>query len=73
MVHVQCLDHKRIPLTQTASSTYAGKLGPVTGRQALADILTDAVSISQFEVLPKIDISFPYPENMSLQLSTIEL
>jgi septin family protein len=72
------------PLTQTASSTmekagldinilYAGKLDPVTGRQTLADTLTDAASTSQFEVLPKMAISFPYLENMSLQLSIIEL
>src|ERR1700692_1841149 len=79
-----CSNHTSTPLTQTASSTmekagldintlYAGKLNPVTGTQTLADNLTDAASTSQFEVLPKMDISFPYLENMSLQLSIIEL
>jgi hypothetical protein len=51
------------------------KLDPVTGRKTLRDTLTDAACTSHFEVIPKIDINFPYLENsnMSPQLNIIEL
>jgi hypothetical protein len=85
MVHAGTFsNHTSTTMIQTASSTmekaglninilYAGKLYPVTGRQTLADTLTDAASISQFEVLPKMDISSPYLENLPLQLIIIDL
>jgi hypothetical protein len=44
----------------------AGKPDPVIGRQTMSDTLTDAACTSQSEVLPKMDISFPYLENMIL-------
>jgi hypothetical protein len=62
-----------IPSLQYQQFESCGKLNPVTGRQTLTDTLTDVACTSQFEVPPKMDISFPYLENMSLQLSIIEL
>jgi hypothetical protein len=72
MVPAQCKDmHNQIStlLTQTVSSTmentglniskayYMLKLDPVTGKQTLTDTLTDEACTN---VLPKMDISFPY-------------
>src|SRR5882762_6636210 len=82
MVHAQCkdmLNHTSTSLTQTASSImeniqtyYMVKLDPVTGRQTLIDTLTDAACTSQLKCYLKWISAF-YMENMSLQLSIIEL
>ena len=72
-----CSNHTSTPLAQIASSIMgkaglninilcAGKPDPVIGRQTLSDTLTNPACTSQSEVLPKIDISFPYLENMIL-------
>jgi hypothetical protein len=41
------------------------KLDPVTGGKTLTNTLTDAACTSQFEAIPKMDINFPYLENVS--------